>query len=511
MCRLTGYTREERLARDFSTLYGNKEEFSRACRAFVEVYNTGIPQKISHQYITKDGGTRHVESVVSLMRDEKDNPIGFRGISRDVTERLKMEQAQARYHNFIENIDDICFENDLRGTVTFFNNAMCKISNLSPEELHNTNYRQLYSEDTVARIYPVYNDIYRTGKKTTLYDFEMTRKDGETRLLDVTVGRMHDNEGKPIGFRGVAKDVTERKKAEEVLERYKEFVENIDDGCFEMDFRGRYTFVNDTMCRRSGYTREELFALVPGRRYADMEDRKRVYPIFGEVLKSGISRKIVYEYLKKNGEVYNIENAISLMRDPKGNPIGFRGISRDVTERFKMEREQERYRNFLDNIDDYCFESDLDGNLIFANEETLKLFGIKREQMQQGEINFRDCLSQKRADKYDQTYSDVYQTGTPAVLYDLEFTFLQGEKRYVDLSISLIRDDADKPAGFRMIARDVTKRKEMEDEQEKLKQKLSQSEKWEAIGTLAGGIAHDFNNLLMGIQGYTSLILFMSN
>jgi len=447
-----------------------------------------------------------------------------------------------KYEAFIENVEDSCFEVDLNGRYVFFNGALCQHSGYSREELLQGVWRQQMGSKEMARetinIYqqvlrtgePVqiithdlrkkdgtvysaelYNDIYRTGKTTTLYDFEMARKDGETRFLDVTLGRMHDNERKPIGFRGVAKDVTERKKAEEVLERYKEFIENIDDGCFEMDLRGRYTFVNDAMCRRSGYTREELFALVSGRRYADMEDRKRVYPIFGEVLKSGKPPKIVYEYLKKSGEVYNIENVISLMRDSKGNPIGFRGISRDVTERFKMEREQERYRNFLDSIDDYCFESDLDGNLIFANVKALKLFGIKREQMHQRRINFRDCLSQKRVDKYDQTYSDVYQTGTPAVLYDLEFISPQGKKRYVDLSISLIRDDAGKPAGFRMIARDVTKRKEMEDEQEKLKQKLSQSEKWEAIGTLAGGIAHDFNNLLMGIQGYTSLILFMSN
>ena len=82
-----------------------------------------------------------------------------------------------------------------------------------------------------------------------------------------------------------------------------------------------------------------------------------------------------------------------------------------------------------------------------------------------------------------------------------------GSKAILELSISLRTDKDGQPAGFRGLLRDVTKRKETEEEKRLLETQLQQAQKMESIGTLAGGIAHDFNNILMGIQGNATLML----
>lgn len=82
-----------------------------------------------------------------------------------------------------------------------------------------------------------------------------------------------------------------------------------------------------------------------------------------------------------------------------------------------------------------------------------------------------------------------------------------GERLWVESSISIIKDEHGNPEGILGVTRNISKRKETEDEKDRLAAALSHSQRMEAIGTLAGGIAHDFNNLLMGIQGRTSIIL----
>ncbi len=81
-----------------------------------------------------------------------------------------------------------------------------------------------------------------------------------------------------------------------------------------------------------------------------------------------------------------------------------------------------------------------------------------------------------------------------------------GSKAALELSVSLLEDKKGQPSGYRGVLRDVTNRKETEEEKRILETQLQQAQKMESIGTLAGGIAHDFNNILMGIQGNATLM-----
>ena len=102
-------------------------------------------------------------------------------------------------------------------------------------------------------------------------------KDNSKRYLEGSISLRKDLSGKPIGFRVIANDFTERKRAEDSLrqseERYRTILEDIQEGYFEVDFAGNFTFFNDLLYRFLGYSKEELMGM-NNRQYTDKENSK---------------------------------------------------------------------------------------------------------------------------------------------------------------------------------------------------------------------------------------------
>lgn len=289
-------------------------------------------------------------------------------------------------------------------------------------------------------------------------------------------------------------------------ERYRHFVDNVQEHCYECDLQGRFTFVNEALARDAGYSKERVLGQ-PYQRNIDPEETKKIFRAFNKLFQTGEPvSSLTFKYKNKEDEERYAENSGSLIRDPEGNPIGFRGITRDVTERMKREKDLERYRDFFENMEDALYETDLQGRLTFFNEALCRNTEYSPKELRNFDTRkfYENKEDVKRVFK---TINELSRTGERKNFYGTYALTKSGKKIFYDVSASLIRDAAGNPTGFRCISRDITERKRLEQEQEKLKERLIESEKLEALGTLAGGIAHDFNNLLMGIQGYTSLML----
>ena len=494
-----GYTPDEYKAISYEKRHPTKEEAARVFHAFQEVYKTGRPLKaFEYQLSLKSGEVRTAEVTVSLIRDAEGRPVGFRGIGRDVTERKRMEEEREKYREFFKNVEDACFESDLSGNIFFGNKVLQKLTGYSLGELSRLRPRDLHPKDA-EMLRRVYAKTYQTGIPSGIFDYELLRKDGIVRNVQVSVSLIRDHAGRPVGFRGIGRDVTERKAVEREQARFRAFLENVEDSCWEMNLAGDYIFANESTYRMLGYSPEEFMALKRKQRGATSQENDRIFKIFNNIYRTGIPQTgILVRHLNKAGEPRILEMSVSLTRDDEGNPSGFRGISRDVTDRIKADEEQSRYRDFLENIEDGCFEVDLSGNFTFANEAAARRFGYEKREIIG--INNRQYMSQAESKKVYKIFHDVYQTGEPAKVFDLEVTAEGREARYLELSVSLIRNAQERPVGFRGISRDITERR-------RLTEQLNQAQKLEAVGTLAGGLAHDFNNLLMGIQGYVSLVL----
>jgi PAS domain S-box-containing protein len=133
---------------------------------------------------------------------------------RELTED-SLRQSEEKYRIILQGIEDGYFEVDLVGNLTFFNEAMCRILGYPRDELMGLNNRAFMSQGTAKRVFETFNQVYRTGRPAKVFGWETIRKDNTRRYLETSVSLMRDGNGNPVGFRGLARDVTDRKEAEE--------------------------------------------------------------------------------------------------------------------------------------------------------------------------------------------------------------------------------------------------------------------------------------------------------
>ncbi len=220
--RLTGYTRDELLKmnyRDYTSPAANGEIFN----AFHKVFETGKPlQDFLLELKVKDGIMKYFETSVGLLR-KGGEIVGFQGSSRDITDRVNAERAlrrsEAKYRMILESIEDGYYEVDLKGNLTFFNDALYRIYGYSRDELMRMNIRDLTDPKTSQKGYEVFNAVFATGNPSRGFEWKTLRKDGTEGHLSASVSLMRDTEGQPIGFRGIIRDITESRQLQSKLQQ----------------------------------------------------------------------------------------------------------------------------------------------------------------------------------------------------------------------------------------------------------------------------------------------------
>jgi diguanylate cyclase (GGDEF)-like protein/PAS domain S-box-containing protein len=316
-------------------------------------------------------------------------------------ERKKAEEAlrqsEERYRAILENIEDGYYEVDLAGKFTFFNDSMCRIYGYPKEELMGMNHRQYTDQETAKKVFRAYNQVYRTGEPGRVFDYQLIRKDETKRYVEASISLLKDPSGKPIGFRGIVRDITERKQAEEALrqseEKYRTILESMEEGYYEVDLAGNFTFINDSMCRALGYSKEELIGM-NNRQYTDQENAKRLFQAFNEVYRTGKpGRGFDHELIRKDGSKRYAEGSIVLQKDFSGKPIGFRGIARDITERKKFERilqqERETFFSILQKEPYGALLINTDETFLYINSEFTAITGYTIKDVPNGREWFR--------------------------------------------------------------------------------------------------------------------------
>jgi PAS domain S-box-containing protein len=205
------------------------EQRDRNIKVYAEVYETGRTGVLASTLTRPDGSLITIEHRASLIRNHQGKPVGFSGITRDVTEQYAVQKAlrasKEKYQNILENIEDIYFEVDLKGRMIFFNRTADGLYGYSLAELRTMDNRSYMDEENAKHVLDAYTRIYETGEPSRDLQYEVVYRDGRRAFVESSISLMKNDAGRPIGFRGVGRDITERKAKELELIRAKEKAE----------------------------------------------------------------------------------------------------------------------------------------------------------------------------------------------------------------------------------------------------------------------------------------------
>jgi len=155
-----------------------------------------------------------VFDAISLIKMDIDQLFQERRLALDA-----LKESEGKYRAVLESIQEGYFEVDLKGDLTFFNPSMCEIVGYSSNELIGRDFRQFLDKENAKKVYQTASRVYKTGRPNEAFGFELIRKDGTRRHIETSVYLLRNAEAEPIGFRGIFKDFTERKHAEEEKRR----------------------------------------------------------------------------------------------------------------------------------------------------------------------------------------------------------------------------------------------------------------------------------------------------
>jgi PAS domain S-box-containing protein len=379
---LLGYSsKEEVLAESAWNIYSSPEDRVR----FIEMLKEkGSLINYESHLKRKDGQIIFTLENTNILKNEKDASMLIQGTIIDITKRKRAEEAlresEERFRTTLEKIEDGYYEVDLAGNFTFFNDSMNRMLGYEIEEIMGMNNREYMSVDTAKIVYETFNDVYRTGRPLKAVGWELIRKDGSKLFVETSVTLMKDKGGAPVGFRGICRDITERKKAEKALqeskELYRNLVENISDVIFEIDGKGVITYISPVISGILGYAVDEIIGK-SFMNFVNEDDRKSLSERFSE-LQKGVEKDFEYKLIHKSGNARWVRTSTKAIFEG-GSFKGGQGTIIDITERKKIEKaleeSEKQFRTIFENSIMGIYRTTPDGRILMANPRLVEMLG----------------------------------------------------------------------------------------------------------------------------------------
>ncbi len=306
-----------------------------------------------------------------------------------------------------------------------------------------------------------------------------------------------------------------KKKVEEKTEalresekKYREVIEGTQDLITQTDRHGNFVFVNKVAEKILGVPPEDGMGM-SAFQFIHPDDQDRTVEWFNNAVaeKKKVAKIENRQVNIRTGEARSVLWSSSFHYDLSGSLKGINGIGRDITDYKRSQealKQSEAYlRTLIFSIPDLVWLKNEAGVYIFCNSRFERLYGAKEDEII-GKTDY-DFVEKELADFFRKNDSLAIAKGSPRINEE-EVTYADdGHKELLETIKTPIYTKDRQLIGVLGIARDITERRKAEEERRDLETQLRQSQKIEAIGTIAGGIAHDFNNILGIIMGNMEL------
>lgn len=517
--KLRGYSPEEALNQTLeetltpASLVVAMNAFKKeAAREKIRQGNLKGSRTLELELICKDGSTVCADSKMTFLRDSDGRIAEILGVTRNISERKKAErtlkESEEKYRSLVETISDFVFTLDLKGRFSYLNPNFERITGYTQQDLIRHPFTEVlapeYIKSTVGR--------FRrglAGETIPIYEVEIRHKNGVKVPVELHVTSLVDADGKPIGRIGIARDITDRKRAEQELrnseERYRTIFEATGTATIILDEDTTILMANTEFENLAGCSKDELEGNMSWTEFVVEEDLERMkgYHKLRRIDPNAAPKSYEYRLIDKEGNIKDVSLIVSMIPGTKNSVAS----SHDITDRKRVEealqKSEELFRSLVDNMLDSAIIVDWNGTVLFANKAATNLVQLESPEDALG-LNIKQFI---HTDSMDAVFRDLnlIKQGDYGHYSEYKLVTSKGEERWIEgLGVEIKYDE--KSADL-VTLRNITKRKRAEEERQKIENQLEHAKKMESLGALAGGVAHDLNNVLSGIVSYPELLL----
>jgi len=398
-----------------------------------------------------------------------------------------LRMSEERYRLLVEYSSDFIWEVDASGIYTYASPKIKDLLGYEPEEIIGKTPFDLMPAYEAERVARLFKDIIESQKPFQKLENTNLHKDGHHVVLDTSGVPIFDTNGNLFGYRGIDRDISERKKIEEAMKHTKDFSDNIIESSLDCivisDRRGYLTRVNRFFLELLGYKEEEVL----GRHIAEfappevgtyklvtgewVEIKQEFYDnqlaMIAKLVEEGRVSNWGAYYIRKDKELIPIEQNIVYLYNQQGEKTGSVGVSRDISERMKAEKKVIEARDFLEDIFatsvDGIITTDWKGTLTMANRSAEELLGYETGELvgkHPTELNpkGKDCSEEAK-----NFMNKIMENGFVQKI-EQSWSKKDGTLVNIELNAALLKNDQGDMTGSVASIRDITERKRAEKE-----------------------------------------------
>jgi PAS domain S-box-containing protein len=282
--------------------------------------------------------------VLVMNETEKKYDFNPGSVEHPIAEELR--QSEKRFRTVFEAAPLGIAIADAKGYILEANDAFFRLLGYNKDEIKKLTFLDITHPDDREETRKLSRKALEGRINSYQTEKRYLKKNGDYLWGIVRATAIKDNNGHLQYWLGLIEDITERKAAKEALKqsgrRYRNILESIEEGYFEVDLKGNFTLFNEQVCKIIGYPRQDLMGM-NNRQYTSPATARKMYQIFNRVFQTGEPARITnYEIIRKDGTKNILEVSASLMHNLDDEPIGFRGIMRDVTNHIQAQKDKER-------------------------------------------------------------------------------------------------------------------------------------------------------------------------
>ena len=421
----------------------------------------------------------------------------------------RIRAAEQNFKNLVESVGDIIYQTDIDGLFTYVNNITVQVLGHPMNELLGKNFTDFIHPDFVEKASLFYRDQLLNKTEITYLEFKVFDSDNNERWIGQNV-RLVFTDGFPVGFMAVARDITERVKNDNILkkneEKYRKMFEGAFDGVVRLNTNGQFVEWNSNMEEMLGYSGEEL-RLLHIKDIVHPDDLEHSASYFKKLQEDGFYTNYVGRLIGKKGNIINVEvNSIATYED--GVLTGSIDNVRDISERASIEkaiiRNEEKYRNILENMELGLLEVDANGLVSKVYPSFCQLTGYAREDLLG--VNPDELLLHPDSVKKMNEENQKRETGEMGV-YEVQIRQKSGDFKWVMISGAPFYNQKGEYSGSIGVHLDITNQKKLEIDLKKANELAQASAKAKEL--FLANMSHEIRTPLNAVIGLSNLLCKM--